>query len=431
MEPKVIKQTNSKQQLSGFMAGDNTQSVFPDFNLTALLNLIKQDTVASGALEAFVDRCMEGDYSVVSRDDGKYDKTTEQALESKFKFRNDVVRKIFLIGKLLKNVFVEVVNVNNETKAINVVDTTLVAPNTLPNGDVSYFFTRPMSNTPEVRWTPKQMFWIKFNDTSRGWAPINASALWETLWAKKFVTRYIAWLFETGQYRLVHNLKNSSKADVDSFLAYNQKVETNFRLPILSKGEYETTVLRDMKELGSMDTLLKYYDSQILIHLRIPPIDAGIPDASGRSSSDAQSNSLDTHITSNKKIVEDAISYDLFPLINKGNSLFKFAPNNRFAEKQAFEVAQLMQSIGMKPEVIQEYLYDRGLVFEEDDLFVDPVEAAAEMAEATNISPALDPNKVPNPRDKDMSPSRTGKGSGEGNKQRQAVSTRPDQLSKQ
>lgn len=428
---KTLKQAYSKQPVVGYVLGDSNQSVFPDFNLDVLMNIIREDTVASGALEHFVDKCMEGDYAIIRKDTGAYDLTTERNLESKFKFRNDVLRKIFFLGKLFKNVFVEVITVNNETKAVNVCDTTVIEPHTKPNGDVLYFSTRPTADTVEQRWEPSEMFWIKFNDVSRGWAPINASALWETLWSKKFVTRFVAWLFETGQYRLAHNLKNSSKTDIESFLAYNSKVDRNFRLPILAKGEYEVKVLRDMKELENADRLLKYYDSQILIHLRIPPIDAGIPDASGRSNADAQSNSLSTHITSSKKIVEDAISYELFPRINKSESLFRFAPNDRFAEKQIYEVAQIMQSIGMKKEVIAEYLFDKGIVFQEDELFEDPVELAADMAEATNVAPALDPNKTDNPRNKDMAPSRMGKGTGEGNKKQAEKSTRSDQLRKE
>jgi hypothetical protein len=46
--------------------------------------------------------------------------------------------------------------------------------------------------------------------------------------------------------------------------------------------------------------------------------------------------------------------------------------------------------------------------------------------------PLLDPvAKATNPRDKDMAPSRQGKGTGEGNKPQEEVTTRPDQLAKQ
>ena len=140
--------------------------------------------------------------------------------------------------------------------------------------------------------------------------------------------------------------------------------------------------------------LLKYYDSNTLILLRIPPIDAGIPDASGRSNADTQTNNLSTHVSSWKKVVEDTINFELFPKINKSNNLLKFGPNDRFSEKQVFETIQIMKSINMTDEAVKEYLADKGM-FWAAKLFMDPME---------NM-----PGMVPNPRDKDTMPSRTGK----------------------
>jgi hypothetical protein len=359
---------------------------------------------------------MEGDYAIVKKDSLEYSPNEETALDTKFKFRNEILRKIFLMGKLYNNVFVEIVRDTTNTKALNILDSSVIEPITEPNGDPISFKSRiPMVNSGEYpKWSKNDITWIKFGDRTQGFAPVDFKALWENLLAKSYVKTYVAWLWKTGQYRLLYNFTNADDKSIEDFLTYARKHDGNFSAPLLVKGELETKILRDMKETESYINLLNYYDNQTLILLRVPPVDAGIPDSSGRSNADAQSNNLITAVTSFKKVVEDCISFDLFPKINMGNTLLRFAPADRFSEKQLFEVVQIMQSLGMKPEVMSEYLKDRGMFFKEKELF----------------NPQPDPMLTGNPRSSDMMPSRKGKGAGEGNKPKGTVSTRPDQIKK-
>jgi hypothetical protein len=251
-------------------------------------------------------------------------------------------------------------------------------------------------------------------DRCNGFAPVDMKALWENLLMKEYIKRYVAWLWKTGQYRLIYSFKNSSDKDVEDFLAYARKHDNNYQVPLIAKGELETNLLRDMKETESLVELLKYLDGQTLILLEMPPVDAGIPDASGRSSADAQSNSLTTTVHAFKKLFEDAYNYQLFPKINKGNTLIRYAPIDRFAEKQVFEIIQIMQTVNMKDEVIKEFMQDRGMFFKSPELFKD----------MTQI-----PGVMKNPKSLEMPKGK--KGTGEGNKPRSEVTTRPDQLKKQ
>jgi hypothetical protein len=425
MVKQNVKRAFSKAPLVNFIWGP-AQSVFPDFNPEAVLQMINEDPVARGALLHKVDKCMEGDYCVLTREELDYDRSFELLLDTKYKFRTDILRKTFLYLSLFNNAYIEVVkNTDNTTKALNVLDTPNVAPRTEPNGDpISYkLVTSPVQADPE--WSKDMIVWVKLNDRNRGIAPLDLQALWRILHIKKFILRYVGWAWETGQYRIVHNLKDSSDKDIQDFLAYNRKVDSDYSKPFLAKGEYTTSMLRDMKETEYVVQMLKWLDNQICILLRVPPIDVGIPDSSGRSNADAQSNNFHTHVGALRKIVEDAVNFDLLPKINKSNNLLRFGPIDRFAEKQVYEVAQIMKSIGMKTEVIEEYLADKGIVFEEEELFEDPVEQAAQMADATNVA---SPDGSKNPRNKDMAPSRRGKGTGEGNKAQDEVTTREDQL---
>jgi hypothetical protein len=292
-----------------------------------------------------------------------------------------------------------------------------IDPITKPNGDPIKFQSKkshPITGKyPE--WTKDKITWIKFGDRTVGFAPVDLRALWENLLAKSYVERYVSWLWKTGQYRLIYHFDSSSGKAAQDFLAYARRHDSNFRAPFISKGgELTTKVLRDMKETESYVQLLKYYDNQTLILLRVPPIEAGIPDASGRSNANEQGNVSSATVTSFKKIVEDAINFDLFPKINRGNTMLRFGPNNRSEEEHIYKIAQMMQAMNMTPEAIQEFLFDRGVVFKAK-LFLDPEQMMG----------------GDNPRSLDQMPSRQGKTSGTMDKNigtGEKASTRKDQL---
>jgi hypothetical protein len=414
-----IKRDYSKTPPINMIWGKDGPTVYPDFSYDLLLDSIEADPVARGAINHFVDKCMEGEYAVVRREDRTYDWGAEMLLEEKYMFRTKLLRRIFYLGKLYNNVFLEIVRfTDGKVKYLNVLDTRNIEPILDANGDpVSYVAKYINKETGKyATWTKDEITWIKFNDRGTGFAPADIKTLLENLSIKYYIKRYVAWLWKTGQYRLVYNFESASNQDINDFLAYARKNDGNFHVPFILKGKFKTQLLRDMKETSSLIELLSYLDSQTLILLRVPPIDAGIPDASGRSSSDAQANSLETSVTSFKKIVEDYINFDLFQKINKSTYLLQFGPMNRLAEQMVMNIAQTMSSMNFKDEVVKEYLLDKGIFYGGEDLFKEPEDLM--MAAG---GPA-------NPRDKDNMPSRKAKAEGEGNKPQAQVTTREDQL---
>jgi len=413
---QFISRANSRDSLRMFTWNKNNATVYPNFSFQAVVNLLDNDPIARGALNHFIDKCMEGDYSIVKRDTLKYDRDFELLLSTKYEFRNEIMRKTFLLGKLFNNVFIEVVrDSEGKTLSLNVLDSQNIEPITETNGDpIKYRSRIPNPKTgiyPE--WKKEDIVWVKFGDRSIGYAPVDLKALWENLCVKDSVRKYIGWLWQTGQYRLLYNFKNSSEQDVQNFLAYARKHDANFKAPFVTKGELETKILRDMKETDSITALLEYLDSQSLVLLRVSPIDAGITDASGRSSADAQSNSFNTSITSFKKVFEDKVNFDLFKKMNKSNSLLRFSPNDRFEESQVWDNVQKMKAVGATNEMMKEYLQDKGMFF------------AAKMFETVEANP------VPNSKEKDMAPSRMRKEAGASNERigtGEQSTTRPDQL---
>ena len=97
---KYIKKSDSKDALRFFTWNRDQATVYPDFSLQACVDMIDNDPVARGALNHFVDKCMEGDYNIVKRDTNELDTATEKSLNSKYQFRTEIIRKIFLLGNL-------------------------------------------------------------------------------------------------------------------------------------------------------------------------------------------------------------------------------------------------------------------------------------------------------------------------------------------
>ena len=391
---QYLKRAHSKEVLSTWSMNTSGQTVYPDFSFQAAFEAINEDPVARGALIHYVDKAMEGDYSVSTRDTQEYDPDTELILDEKYKFRHEVLRKSFTFRKLTNNVFIEIVrDSDGKTKALNVLDSSQVEPITSPNGDAIQFKGRVPYPTSHPQagdypmWEAGDIVWIKFGDRGVGFAPLDIRAVWETLLWKDYIRRYSSWLWRTGQYRLLYNFETASDRDIESFLAYARRNDENYQAPFITKGKMTSMLLRDMKETVPLVDMLKWLDSQLLILFRVPPIDAGIPDASGRSNADAQSNNFLTHIQSDKKAIEDAINFDLFPKINKGNSLFRFAPNDRFSEAQVLENLNLLKNMGATEEFLREYLFDRGMVFKTKTLFQDPM-AVGGMKKDINTMPS-------------------------------------------
>jgi len=402
----------SVSPLKNFTWNANGGTVNPNFSFDAVLELIENDPVARGAVSHFVDKCMEGDYSIVRKEDRTYDRIAELRLEEQYMFRTKILRKLFLMGKLFNNVFVEIVrDLDGRTKALNVLDTTNVDPETEPNGDLISCKSKIANQETGqyAEWSKEDIVWYKFGDRTVGWAPVDMRALWDNLLLKSYVNRYVKWLWETGQYRIIYKFQKASNQDITDFLTYARKNDDQYNIPFVSKGELSTALLRDMKEITYLHEQLKYIDSQTLILLRIPPIDAGIPDASGRSNADAQSNNIESTVTSWKKVVQDYTNFELFPKISKSTVLLEFGPMNRFAYKQFIGVAKEMNDIGMSEDAIKEYLQDSGIFFEAKKLFKE-------------IEPA--------PFDVVSGNEKATKDFGEGNKPQDEVTTREDQLKK-
>lgn len=436
---KLVKRANSQQSVTGYSWNSFGATVLPNFSLNEVLTLVENEPVATGAIQTFVDKVVEGEWSIVNWRTKKYDESTENNLRYKHSFESKVLRKIAKNGKFYKNVFLEIVRgIDGITPTdFNVLDSTNINPQTEPNGDpISYRTKTPNPSTGEYgEWDAKDIVWFKFDELDGGWAPVDLKALYTVLLQKRYINRFVSWCWSTGQYRVVHNFKAVNDDVIQDFVAYNSKVDSDFTKPFIASGDYVHGLLRDMKEIENLELYLKYLDNQILVLLRVPPIDVGVPDASGRSNADAQNNSFSTHVQSFKKVIMDGMN-EFFRKINKGNNTLVFGPADRFSEKMVFDVCLKMKQTGFTDDAIQEYLFDKGMTWSTDKLFEtyeDP--KSGNKYESNNTTPdnSMGSSNRSGVEDLSAYPSREVKSEGERSESLgtgEEGSTREDQLTK-
>ena len=422
-EKEVIKQTDSKEPIRGYTPNSWSSTVIPEFSYDGVKELIYEDPVANGAIKHFVDKCMESNWTTLNRKSKKVNKVLNDELMFNFDFEESVMRPSFTQGKTFNGAFVEIVRkTDGSPKAYNVLDSTNIDPKTKPNGDLIKLRSKiPNPNTGEyAEWAAEDVVWIKFSGNNIGFPQVDLRSLWYVLNIKKNVLKFIQWLWQTGQYRVIHNFPASNTGKViDDFIAYNRKNDADFTKPFLIEGDYANKMLRDMKEIENIDTLLKYLDSQILILIRVAPNDIGIPDSSGRSNADAQSNSFVTSVKSFKQTFSNAM-IELFNKSGKSTNYFAFFASDKNEIKSVVETSIKLKGIGLSNEAILEFLNDNGLYFETKTVFepVPDMEQGNNSQVVTNVT----------------APSRAGKDDGVANEKigtGQNSSTRSDQLIKQ
>jgi len=423
VKSKLVKSAKSKQAVRGFVQNSFGASVNPNYSFDSVLSMVDADPVATGAIQHFVDKCSEGPWSIVKKSDYSWDKTTDNTLRYEHNFDVKTLRMSYKVGKLFKNVFLEIVRGKDRVSPTNynILDSTNINPITSSNGDpIGYQTKIPNPSTGEYgKWGANDIVWLKFDSRDNGYAPVDIKSLYTALLQKVFINRFVTWAWQTGQYRVIHNFKTANETVIDDFIAYNAKSDNDFTKPFLVSGDYIRTMVRDMGEIDNLKSYLSKLDSDILIALRVPPMDAGIPDASGRSNADAQSNNLNTHVNSFKKVVKSGVD-EMLRKTNRGTSIIVFGPVDKFEEGLVFDNAQKMKAIGFTDVAVKEYLANKGLVWDTSKMF-EPKEI---------VDNTSKPN---NPRELDNMPSRLGKDTGVGNNKigtGSQASTRDDQLVK-
>lgn len=352
---------------------NNRQSteLFPDYPLSKAIELVRNDSVAWGGVTTIVDRALETGWRIVDTETGERKPELERLLKGKsFNFW---LREILTNFLIFNNAFGELVFAPGGTvKELHNLSPAEIRILTTEHGEViEYLQERHSGNSKKTvaRWKPDEILHVAdVNIGLNTWGEVSVRSIWVAAAIKHHIKKFILWLFETNQFRSIHKIKAVDEDQVRQFFVYLKESETHLNKPLVVDGEYEHMLMRDWKDINVLNEVVYKMDEEILNLLQVPPIYAGLPDNSNRSNSDAQERAFNTRIKSIHTLLEMYLN-ELLRRMKLFKVEFRFNPLAVKNEKEVLEAAQLMKDVGLKKEIIGDYLRERGLPLPPGDLF--------------------------------------------------------------
>ena len=423
MTEELIDRAASLQALATFIQGD--RNFKPEFNPRIARQIVMNDPLVSAAIETEANKVLEGGWGIKSgrkADNENYDKTFKR------KYRFDRLLHTTIRHIRFQDALIEIAKKEGEVIDLNLLDPAEIEVNAEPNGDVNYYFqeqNKTKSHPSKIVWQPENIVHIRFKDNILNlWGDSDLQVAYETVLVKDFVRKFLSWLFGTNQFRNHVSFKQTvSEQQLKTFISYYKEGEKSYGKPAITDGDVEIKALRELKDLEQLQLVMDMCDRELMRLLQQTPLSIGDGGSSGRSESDGLSETQRTSVKAMKRLVADAINYDLFPKLGYPVTVeFYWYPIDRMTEKGIFEVVEIMKRSMFSDEVITEWMQNQGIEFSATKLFNEPE------------LPTMGEQPTPEQRSKkDSSASRTRKGEGESSKRigtGEAGTTREEQVSR-
>lgn len=354
------------------IVGASSVGITPTYNLRTAISNIRQDETLFAAVTTLVDATVSNGWYLRGKN-----KQLLRKAESRFEermFTNTVLvplaTKLYPFG----NAFVEIVSVDEDGKPwCYVTETTqieIVDPE--GRGEPSMYMQRA-GTEPAVTWTAEEIVHFKLGGLDTGlWAEIPIRSLDKYVAIKKVVKDHLYRLFDKNAFRSVIDFPaNTIEEDVNRSLAEYALAAKDKNRPFVWFGGVSQTVLQDFADGPRFIELINLCDHAILVQMQVPPIMAGVPDASGRASGEQQTyKAFNTRIKSVQRIIEEYMTNQVLPRMGFGGVSFHFNEVDNKSEKDVLEMAVQLKALGAKPDKLSSWLVKQGI--EVDDDFFNP-----------------------------------------------------------
>lgn len=406
----MVKPTKKQQRDPELIANANSEGLILDYyQITSIpqtkgvlgraprtepkkaLDLLRNDPVVRSSVIKLVDKAAESGWRVQAIDDNK--KARIESLErnlKKLRF-NRLLRKVMFHLIMYNNAFVEIVKRGDEVTDINLLEPEFMRIDADAHGNIlGYYQQVPNpngSNGSELGngtfssypyWEPERVVHFKLDDfTTNVWGEFNIEAVYETVLIKDYARQILLWFTQTNQMRPVIAVSDTTASKMKDFLAFLKASESNISKPIPVEGTLNLFPLQDpSKIIPFLLNIIEWCNGEIRQLLQVPEIAAGINDTSGRSQGAEAREYINTRIFNIHSLIEDDVTYDLFPKMGWQKAEFVFGILDETVRTRVFETAQLMRQTQFSNDAILEYLEDQGVVFETDKPLLDPMELA-------------------------------------------------------
>jgi hypothetical protein len=369
-DTELVKNDNSQGYISDYLL--NSPSKFNKANgytssmsIELIRKIIEEDPLVKGVITTLVDKTLEVAYGVTGKDGRSSIPKLKSKLED-LRF-NRLIRKVLFNLFLYNNAFVEIVKPKGgEVTDLNVLETQYMKINAEDNGDVyGYYQDVNGSGKDSPSWTVDEVVHFKLDDySSNVWSPATFQSLKDTILIKDAIRNWMHWFFKTNQLKPIISVEKTNAGMMKDFVEHLKNAENDPGKPIPVMGKVIIEKLQKFSDEGtSIMQVLNWCDRQVLMLLQVPPIAIGLPDSSGRSNSVEQYAALNTRVFAVHRLLEDVLTYDLFPKIGFDKAKFEFSLPLGGKTKELLEMVQIMKNSLFTDEAIEEFLIINGLRF--------------------------------------------------------------------
>lgn len=328
--------------------------VRPQQNLRTILdNMYRKDEVLSGAIATKVDAVPS--YKLIGSNQRNIEKTDRlwNGHHERFMWYN-----LFLYG----NCFFEVErNANGTPIAFHPIETmTMEIVDEQGHGEVDYYIQR--WNKDEVVLPADDVLHFTLDKITTGlWAEIPVHPLALYIAIKHYIKSHISIQFKNNLFRPVLRVPEGAKEDnIKSMLTHFKHASDNRTNPFVLYGDTEVSPLSDFSDAENFKEWIQIADNGILMHMQVPPIMAGMPDNSGRSSGEQQTyKAFNSHINGILKFHEIDFKQKLESIGVTGVEK-KYRPIDSKSEKDLLEMADRLKNMGARSEKLEEWLNSHG-----------------------------------------------------------------------
>lgn len=332
-----------------------------------VLKIIRNDPVVRSSIIKLVDKANESGWRIQPIDGNQ--KSAKRDLERKLKEVrfNQLLRKVMFNLILNNNAFVEIRKKGGELKELNILETEYMRIDADAHGNVIGYYQEvgQADGRGNPSWKTDEVVHFKLDDfTTNVWSEFNIEAVQETVLIKDYCRQFLLWFTSTNQMRPVISVKESNSQKMKEFLSYLKAAERVVGKPIPVEGEIDIVPLQDpAKVIPFVQSIIAWANSEIRQLLQVPELAAGISDSSGRADGAEQREYINTRVFNIHLLLEDDITYDLFPKIGFDRVEFVFGILDETVRTRVFETALTMRQAQFTEDAIQEYLEEQGIVF--------------------------------------------------------------------
>ena len=220
----------------------------------------------------------------------------------------------------------------------------------------------------EIRLPAQDVLHFTLDRVTTGlWGEIPVQPIASYIAIKHWVKSHVNSLFKNNYFRPRISLPAEAKDEhVKSMLSYFKGATADRDKPYITFGDTDVEPYMNFEDARNFKEWIQLADNGILMHMQVPPIMAGMPDNSGRSSGEQQTyKAFNTHIQGVVRNHQGNFRKQMARIGLTGVEK-RYAPVDKKTEKDVLEMADRLKNLGAKSDKLQEWLETQGFELPEN-----------------------------------------------------------------